>query len=129
MSRVAKAPVTIPAGVEVTLNGQELSIKGGKGSLVRSIHAGVEVTKEDNVLKFAPRDGIAGADAQAGQQRHQQRRAEHGDDVLHADADGAQPAQPLIGGDDGTWQHPFAIAVKFPAEATIRSLCTRVIHE
>jgi ribosomal protein L6P/L9E len=27
MSRVAKAPVTIPAGVEVTLNGQELSIK------------------------------------------------------------------------------------------------------
>ena len=53
MSRVAKAPVTIPAGVEVTLNGQELSIKGGKGSLVRSIHAGVEVTKEDNVLKFA----------------------------------------------------------------------------
>ena len=66
MSRVAKAPVTIPAGVEVTLNGQELSIKGGKGSLVRSIHAGVEVTKEDNVLKFAPRDGIAGADAQAG---------------------------------------------------------------
>ena len=69
MSRVAKAPVTIPAGVEVTLNGQELSIKGGKGSLVRSIHAGVEVTKEDNVLKFAPRDGIAGADAQAGTAR------------------------------------------------------------
>jgi large subunit ribosomal protein L6 len=54
----------------VTLNGQELSIKGGKnGSLVRSIHAGVEVTKEDNVLKFAPRDGIAGADAQAGTAR------------------------------------------------------------
>lgn len=69
MSRVAKAPVTIPAGVEVTLNGQELSIKGGKGSLVSSIHAGVEVTKEDNVLKFAPRDGIAGADAQAGTAR------------------------------------------------------------
>ena len=69
MSRVAKAPVTIPAGVEVTLNGQELSIKGGKGSLVCSIHAGVEVTKEDNVLKFAPRDGIAGADAQAGTAR------------------------------------------------------------
>ena len=69
MSRVAKAPVTIPAGVEVTLNGQELTIKGGKGSLVRSIHAGVEVTKEDNVLKFAPRDGIAGADAQAGTAR------------------------------------------------------------
>lgn len=69
MSRVAKAPVTIPAGVEVTLNGQELSIKGGKGSLVRSIHAAVEVTKEDNVLKFAPRDGIAGAYAQAGTAR------------------------------------------------------------
>ena len=35
----------------------------------------------------------------------------------------------LIGSDDGTGEHPFAVAVKFPAEATIRSLCTRVIHE
>ncbi|MDO2949019.1 50S ribosomal protein L6 [Aeromonas simiae] len=69
MSRVAKAPVAIPAGVEVTLNGQELTVKGSKGSLVRSINAAVEVTKEEGVLKFAPRAGFAGANAQAGTAR------------------------------------------------------------
>ena len=69
MSRVAKAPVTIPAGVEVTLNGQELAVKSSKGSMACSIHAGVEVTQEDNVLKFAPRAGVVNADAQAGTAR------------------------------------------------------------
>ena len=33
MSRVAKAPVAIPAGVEVKLNGQEITVKGAKGEL------------------------------------------------------------------------------------------------
>ena len=69
MSRVAKAPVAIPAGVEVTLNGQDISVKGKNGTLKRSINAAVEITKEENVLKFAPRDGIVGADAQAGTAR------------------------------------------------------------
>ncbi len=35
MSRVAKAPVAIPAGVEVKLNGQEVTVKGSKGELTR----------------------------------------------------------------------------------------------
>lgn len=69
MSRVAKAPVAIPAGVEVVLNGQEISVKGKNGTLKRSINAGVVVTKEENVLKFAPVDGVVGADAQAGTAR------------------------------------------------------------
>ncbi len=69
MSRVAKAPVAIPAGVEVTLNGQEISVKGKNGTLNRTIHASVVVTKEENVLKFAPRDASTGADAQAGTAR------------------------------------------------------------
>lgn len=69
MSRVAKAPVAIPAGVEVTLNGQEITVKGKNGSLSRSINAAVVVTKEENALKFAPRDASAGADAQAGTAR------------------------------------------------------------
>ena len=33
MSRVAKDPVKLPQGVEIKLNGQELSVKGAKGSL------------------------------------------------------------------------------------------------
>ncbi|MFB0953408.1 MAG: 50S ribosomal protein L6 [Aeromonadaceae bacterium] len=69
MSRVAKAPVAIPAGVEVVLNGQEISVKGKNGTLKRSINAGVVITKEEKVLKFAPREGFAGADAQAGTAR------------------------------------------------------------
>ena len=69
MSRVAKAPVAIPAGVEVTLNGQEISVKGKNGTLKRSINAAVVITKDVSVLTFAPRDGSANANAQAGTAR------------------------------------------------------------
>lgn len=53
MSRVAKAPVVIPAGVEVKLNGQVISIKGKNGELTRTIHDAVEVKQEANALTFA----------------------------------------------------------------------------
>ncbi|GAB7202992.1 hypothetical protein OS12_44400 [Dickeya oryzae] len=69
MSRVAKAPVVIPAGVEVKLNGQDVSIKGKNGELVREINAAVEVKQADNVLTFAPREGFADGWAQAGTTR------------------------------------------------------------
>ena len=48
MSRVAKAPVVVPAGVEVKLNGQEVSIKGKNGELTRTINSAVEVKHADN---------------------------------------------------------------------------------
>jgi len=54
MSRVAKAPVVIPSGVEVKLADQVLTIKGSKGTLTQNIHAAVELTHEDNEIKFAP---------------------------------------------------------------------------
>ncbi|MFD2178586.1 50S ribosomal protein L6 [Veronia pacifica] len=69
MSRVAKAPVVIPAGVEVKLNGQEITVKGSKGELSRVINEAVVVSQEDNAVKFAPREGIAKANAQAGTAR------------------------------------------------------------
>lgn len=69
MSRVAKAPVNIPAGVQVTLNGQLLTVKGKNGELSRTIHNSVEVKQDNNELTFAPREGIVGADAQAGTAR------------------------------------------------------------
>ena len=69
MSRVAKAPVAIPAGVEVTLNGQEISVKGKNATLKRSINASVVISKDASVLTFAPRDGSANANAQAGTAR------------------------------------------------------------
>lgn len=53
MSRIANAPVEIPGGVEVTLSGQELSIKGSKGDLSLDIHELVEIKQEENSLKVA----------------------------------------------------------------------------
>ena len=57
MSRVAKNPVAIPAGVEVKLAGQQLSVKGAKGALELNIHESVEVTQEGAELRFATREG------------------------------------------------------------------------
>lgn len=54
MSRVAKAPVVLPAGVEASYKDNELTIKGDKGSLTQSIHPSVNVTTEDNQVRFAP---------------------------------------------------------------------------
>ncbi|WP_341708717.1 50S ribosomal protein L6 [Halopseudomonas sp.] len=57
MSRVAKNPVKLPQGVEVKLEGQELSIKGAKGTLNLNLHPTVEVVQEDGELRFAARAG------------------------------------------------------------------------
>lgn len=55
MSRIANAPVEIPAGVEVSLNGAQVSIKGTKGTLSRNIHRDVEVKQEGTTLKSSAR--------------------------------------------------------------------------
>ncbi len=69
MSRVAKSPVAVPAGVEIKRNGQVLIIKGPKGQLELIVHNNVDVTLEDNVLTFAPRDGAKHSRALAGTTR------------------------------------------------------------
>ncbi|MBW3697408.1 MULTISPECIES: 50S ribosomal protein L6 [Vibrio] len=69
MSRVAKAPVAIPAGVEVKLNGQEITVKGGKGELTRVLNGAVVIAQEENNLTFGPKEGVANAWAQAGTAR------------------------------------------------------------
>lgn len=69
MSRVAKAPVAIPAGVEVKLNGQEITVKGAKGELTRVINNAVVIAQEENNLTFGPREGVDNAWAQAGTAR------------------------------------------------------------
>jgi large subunit ribosomal protein L6 len=54
MSRIAKKPVEIPNGVELTINGREISVKGPKGNLSVNLHDAVEVSQEDNVVSFKP---------------------------------------------------------------------------
>jgi len=55
MSRVTK-PVAIPSGVELSQNGQELSVKGSKGQLQMNINSAVTMTLEDGQVGFAPAD-------------------------------------------------------------------------
>lgn len=69
MSRVAKNPIQIPAGVEVTLSGQSVKVKSSKGELIHETHASVEVTQQDSVLTFAARDTAASSNALAGTTR------------------------------------------------------------
>ena len=66
MSRVAKAPVTLPAGVEVKLSDAQITVKGKQGSIDLDIHSSVEIKQQDNVLTFAPKGGDKKANAMAG---------------------------------------------------------------
>lgn len=50
MSRIGKAPVDIPAGVEVKLNGNTIMVKGPNGTLSREIHRDMKVKVDGNVL-------------------------------------------------------------------------------
>lgn len=69
MSRVAKNPVKLPAGVEVKLAGQQLSVKGARGTLELNVHSSVEVLQEAGELRFAARNGDQQTRAMAGTTR------------------------------------------------------------
>lgn len=69
MSRIANAPVPVPSGVEIKLNGQALEIKGGKGQMALNVHESVSVVEEDSTLKFAAKTGDKQARALAGTMR------------------------------------------------------------
>jgi len=65
MSRIGKKPVAIPSGVQITLKGDELTVKGPKGELKRTVVAGVGVSIEaDQVL-------VQGADQSKGARAYQ----------------------------------------------------------
>jgi large subunit ribosomal protein L6 len=69
MSRVAKAPVVVPAGVTVTLSGQDIKVKGPVGELSRTIHSFVAISQEEDVIKTTIASDNKGAWAQAGTSR------------------------------------------------------------
>jgi large subunit ribosomal protein L6 len=48
MSRIGKQPVPVPAGVEVTINGQNVSVRGPKGSLELSVAEPIKVSRSDD---------------------------------------------------------------------------------
>ena len=51
MSRIGNKPITVPEGVEIKLDGQNLTVKGPKGTLTKEFHRNMKITVEGNVLK------------------------------------------------------------------------------
>jgi large subunit ribosomal protein L6 len=52
MSRVAKNPIALPPGVEVTIDSVNITAKGPKGELFMKLHPSVMLDREDNILRI-----------------------------------------------------------------------------
>ena len=50
MSRIGKAPITVPAGVDVKVDGRNISVKGPKGTLEREIPGTITITQDGDTL-------------------------------------------------------------------------------
>ena len=59
MSRIGNKLVTVPAGVEVKLDGQKITVKGPKGTLEREIHKNISVSLEGNTIKVERSNDLA----------------------------------------------------------------------
>jgi large subunit ribosomal protein L6 len=55
MSRIAKMPIELPTGVEAKINGQDINIKGAKGTFDYKIHDSVIITQDANTITVKPR--------------------------------------------------------------------------
>ena len=50
MSRIGRAPIIIPAGVEVKVDGSTVTVKGPKGTLTKTMHSNMTIAMEGNVI-------------------------------------------------------------------------------
>lgn len=66
MSRIAKYPVALPKGVEVTLASGEITVKGPLGSLTRVLHPSVAVARDGEQLQVIAVTGAENAKAMSG---------------------------------------------------------------
>jgi large subunit ribosomal protein L6 len=57
MSRIGKAPIPVPGGVTVTLSGLDVTVKGPKGELKRTLPEGVAIAQDGTALVVSPADG------------------------------------------------------------------------
>ncbi len=56
MSRIAKNPISLPSGVDVSISAGEISVKGSKGNLQLALHDSVTVEQEEGTLKVTPKE-------------------------------------------------------------------------
>ena len=54
MSRIAKAPIELPSGVDIKVAGSEVSVKGPKGNLAMNLHPNVSIEQDDKILTVKP---------------------------------------------------------------------------
>ena len=69
MSRVASVPISIPAAVEVQVNGQTVTVKGKNGSMEWNVHDEVGVVLDDGQLKIKAKNESISAVAMSGTSR------------------------------------------------------------
>ena len=69
MSRVGKMPIAVPQGVDVAVTADQITVKGGNGSLSRSVSALVTIKKDGTTLSFTPANESPEADAMSGTMR------------------------------------------------------------
>jgi large subunit ribosomal protein L6 len=56
MSRIGKLPIAVPSGVEVTIDGRDVTVKGPKGILTHAVAAPITVEREDGTLRVVRPD-------------------------------------------------------------------------
>lgn len=61
MSRIGKKPIELPKGVQVTVQGQSVSVKGPKGTLSRALHRDIDVKVEGNNVVVSPKQAAEDA--------------------------------------------------------------------
>lgn len=69
MSRIGKLPITVPNGVQVNLQGRELTVKGQKGELKQKIVNEIAVSLDNGLIKVAPANDTKRARAMWGMSR------------------------------------------------------------
>lgn len=69
MSRIAKSPVSLPKGVELSVKGADVTVKGSKGTLSSKLNASVAITQDAGVVSFSPSGTALDGWAQAGTAR------------------------------------------------------------
>lgn len=61
MSKIGRKPIILPAGLEVKINGQRISVKGSKGELTRAIHQGVTAKVDQGKILLTVDPNLANA--------------------------------------------------------------------
>lgn len=69
MSRVANAPIVLPSGVDIKLEGKQMLVTGKLGQLAFQLSQSVDLEFEDNVIRVKWNDRVKNAKAQAGTAR------------------------------------------------------------